>query len=98
MMKTIKTINSNDPIYHYHQYENKDQIFLVVRNFNNSDNLWEQHDISDLTGRLKSISKSTTKMGVTMGVALDGFNRCCNGCYNRLGVRQLTQDRRIKKP
>ena len=31
MMKKIKTTNSNDPIYHYHRYENKDQIFLVVR-------------------------------------------------------------------
>ena len=31
MMKKIKTTNSNDSIYHYHQYENKDQIFLVVR-------------------------------------------------------------------
>ena len=41
---------------------------------------------------------SNPKLGVTTGVALDDFNRCCNGCYNRLGIRQLTQDRRIKKP
>ena len=26
-------------------------------------------------------------MGVTMDVALDGFNRCCNGCYDRMGVK-----------
>ena len=25
-------------------------------------------------------------MGVTMDVALDGFNRCCGGCYYRMGV------------
>ena len=27
------------------------------------------------------------KMGVTMDVALNGPNRCCNGCYNRMGVK-----------
>ena len=26
-------------------------------------------------------------MGVTMDVALDGFNRCCSGCYDRMGVK-----------
>ena len=33
-----------------------------------------------------------------MDVALDGFDRCCNVCYNRMSVKQFTQDRRIKKP
>ena len=34
-----------------------------------------------------NVSKSATKMGVMMDVALDSFNRCCSGCYDRMGVK-----------
>ena len=34
-------------------------------------------------------SKSTTKMGVTMDVALNSSNRCCNGCYDKLGGKTI---------
>ena len=26
-------------------------------------------------------------MGVMMDVALNGFNRCCSGCYDKMGVK-----------
>ena len=46
-----------------------------------------QEKLMMLKYRYMNVFKSATKMGVTMDVALDGFNRCCSGCYDRMGVK-----------
>ena len=43
-------------------------------------------------------SKSTTEMGVTMDVALNGFNRCCSGCYDRMGVKTTYTGQEDQEP
>ena len=45
-----------------------------------------------------NVFKSATKMGVTMDVALNGFNRCCSGCYDRMGVKTTYTGQEEQEP